>query len=75
MLNKLINDTGAGMVFIEREPEFSYMFSNTINEQQKPLFEELNMLDLKSDENSVITFSVPAKTPRKHLKQQTPLAS
>jgi hypothetical protein len=51
------------------------MFSNTITEQQKPLFEELNMLDLKIDENSVITFSVPAKTPGKHLKKQTPLAS
>lgn len=33
MLKKLINDTGNGIFFVEREPEFSYMFSNTLNEQ------------------------------------------
>jgi len=33
------------------------------------------MLDLKSDEKSLITFTIPSKTPSKHLKKQTPIAS
>jgi hypothetical protein len=38
------------------------------------MLEELRIDDLQS-ECSAITFSVPAKTPGKHIKQQTPLAS
>lgn len=34
-LNKLVNATGTPLVFIPREPEFSYMFQNTLSDPQK----------------------------------------
>jgi hypothetical protein len=34
-LNKLVNATGTPLVFIPREPEFSYMFQNTLSDPEK----------------------------------------
>ena len=70
MLNRLVTDTGTG-VLLAREPEFSYM--QTLNDPQKSLV--LGELYINDLEDSTIDFNIPAKTPGKHLKQQTPLAS